>query len=277
MSRLYEEPDRGEYKSGNEKEQAAVCPKCEGYGWIVRTRKSDGVSAAERCDCKQNRDRTAEYMAKANIPPTYQRVDFDTFKTPTDNPPAKNALTRVLTDVRQWGSNYPITPKPGILISGLNGTGKTHLAVAALKMVIKRGIPGIFCNYQTLLSQIVASYNPAAGGSSREAYQAAMDCEVLLLDDIGANRAIDWAEDAVNSIITHRCNYRKGTIVTTNLADPLLGHGLISYDATRKPGIASAPTLSERIGERSRSRLFEMCRIVKMPHVEDFRPKVEVY
>jgi DNA replication protein DnaC len=32
-------------------------------------------------------------------------------------------------------------------------------------------------------------------------------------------------------------------------------------------------TLEERVGERARSRLFEMCRVIRMPNVQDYRLK----
>jgi DNA replication protein DnaC len=42
-----------------------------------------------------------------------------------------------------------------------------------------------------------------------------------------------------------------------------------------KAGVASAPryktTLEERVGERARSRLFEMCKVIRMPNANDYR------
>jgi len=43
----------------------------------------------------------------------------------------------------------------------------------------------------------------------------------------------------------------------------------IMYDGVEPD--ADFQTLTERIGERARSRLFEMCRVIKMPLVEDYR------
>jgi DNA replication protein DnaC len=88
-----------------------------------------------------------------------------------------------------------------------------------------------------------------------------MDKEVLLLDDLGEHRVTDWVEDTVTSIITYRCNNRKPLIATTNLIDADAGYGKVDHRTT----------LTERIGPRARSRLFEMCRVIKMPLVEDYR------
>ncbi len=106
---------------------------------------------------------------------------------------------------------------------GAPGTGKTHLAVAALRGLIARGFEGIFYDFQSLLTRIHSGYDKASGSSDREAYQSALDAEILLLDDVGASRINDWVEDTVTSIVTHRCNSRKATIVTTNLRDPEAG------------------------------------------------------
>jgi DNA replication protein DnaC len=92
-----------------------------------------------------------------------------------------------------------------------------------------------------------------------------------MLDDLGAYRSSDWVEDVVTGIITHRCNHRKPLIATTNLPDPEMGgkdvvrmtEGAAKYDLRK--------TLSEQIGMRARSRLFEMCTIVKMFGAPDYR------
>ena len=67
--------------------------------------------------------------------------------------------------------------------------------------------------------KIRSGYDAASGTSDREAYRAALEAEVLVLDDLGAHRVTEWVEDTVTSIITYRCNHRKPLIATTNLPD----------------------------------------------------------
>jgi DNA replication protein DnaC len=98
----------------------------------------------------------------------------------------------------------------------------------------------------------------------------ALDAEILLLDDLGAQRVTDWALDTVTAIITHRCNFRKPLIATSNMPDPDAGSVAIKRNAvTNQPEYRE--TLSDQVGARARSRLFEMCRVIKMPLVEDYR------
>jgi DNA replication protein DnaC len=132
-----------------------------------------------------------------------------------------------------------------------------------------KGFQGLFYDYQNLLDRIRSGYDATSNSSDKEAYRIAMEVDVLLLDDLGAHRVTDWVMDTVTSIITARCNQRKPLIATTNLIDA--GFGDATYDRTGEGKVDYRTTLNERIGERARSRLFEMCRIVKMPLVQDFR------
>jgi DNA replication protein DnaC len=109
-----------------------------------------------------------------------------------------------------------------LLLVGSPGTGKTHLAVAALRILIGKGFEGLFFDYKTLLDRIRTSYDPTSGQSDKEVYRSVLDAEVLLLDDLGAHRINDWVEDTVTSIITHRCNQQRPLIATTNLPDAML-------------------------------------------------------
>jgi len=110
-----------------------------------------------------------------------------------------------------------------------------------------------------------------AGASDRAAYRAALDADVLLLDDLGTHRVTEWVEDTVTAIITDRCNNKKPLIATTNLPDPEVGDKIVERDSGLTQKVYAKVSLAERVGERARSRLFEMCEVIRMPTVEDYR------
>ncbi len=245
----------------------AVCPICGGTGWKIVERA--GLSGAEPCRCA-GEARAEALQEGSGIPPNYVRATLDNFQIPQDNPIARTGLGTVLMQVRSFVREFPNPDRPGLLLCGDTGTGKTHLAVAALKVIIDKGHQGIFFDYQNLLDRIRSSYDKTSGSSDKETYRSAMDAEVLLLDDLGSHRVTEWVEDTVTSIVTYRCNHKKPLIATTNLSPD--DTGSIAYTT---PGGSDVhrKSLREAIGERARSRLFEMCRVVRMPSVEDYRVK----
>jgi DNA replication protein DnaC len=92
----------------------------------------------------------------------------------------------------------------------------------------------------------------------------------LVLDELGAAKPSDWVWDTVAHILNTRYNDRRTTIITTNYANagPLGAEGGAAKAAMRDE------TLGDRIGERMRSRLQEMCVVVEM-NGTDFRQGVK--
>jgi DNA replication protein DnaC len=241
-----------------------TCPICHGVGWKIV--ENDGISGAQRCNCRDEQ-LTVNRVGNARIPPNFQGKSLDNFLCESRRPELDSQLRDVWLTVNEFANGK--LKEPGLLLMGDPGSGKTHLAVGALKILLSTGHDGLFYNYQELLNNIIASYKPEAGSGAREAYREAMDAEILLLDDLGANRVTEWVQDTITAVITHRYDNRKPLIATTNLPDVEAGY--VRAKRSQDIAVDYRRTLADHIGERARSRLFEMCRVVKMPPVDDFR------
>jgi DNA replication protein DnaC len=252
----------------------ANCKICDGTGWKIVER--GGLSGAARCECSYARSKAA-IIENSRIPAKYQDASFDNFIIPQDNAHARQHLGGALMQVKAFVREYPSSGKPGLLLVGDNGTGKTHLAVAALRALLDKGNEGVFFDYPSLLQRIVQSFDVASGSSLRVAYREALEAPILLLDELGAYKMTEYVEDTITAIITDRCNSGKTLIATTNLPDAAVTGEMHYYNDPSGLKLKRR-SLAEVIGPRARSRLFEMCRVVQMNTSEDYRVKTgQVY
>jgi DNA replication protein DnaC len=140
------------------------CVLCKGTGWKLVPRKDGSGNVAVACECGME-ERAGKVMERARIPKRYEHCDFESYVTDLADgktwlPQHEKSLKNAKMVVQGFLRDYPAAEK-GLLLIGSSGAGKTHLAVAALKELIRRGHGGLFCDYRELLKEIQASYNPA--------------------------------------------------------------------------------------------------------------------
>ena len=274
------------------------CPHCQGSGWKVVERSGARVETlaaaaaeAERdlssgdpnhspqaktvwavpCDCTAG-DRSEREFARVRIPERYRHCDFENFETDTDIERASReqleawnrSLVQAKLMVHRFAEDFDSEAEHGLLLMGSCGVGKTHLAVAALKEIVRRGHAALFYDYRELLKQIQESYNPVSQSTEMSVLEPVLRTELLVLDDVGSSKPSPWALETVGHVLNTRYNEKRSTILTTNFFDAEPS----AQDPPARALGARAPiaedTLTERVGTRIRSRLYEMCRTVEM-------------
>ncbi len=237
--------------------EMSICPICDGVG-LVRVVDGAGKWVSRPCTC-QEMEREERRIAAARIPQRYRDCTLDAYEIYHG---ADRSLAEALQTARKFVDAYPVdTAHKGLLFTGSIGVGKTHLAVGVLQRLVReRGVRGLFCDYRELLKNIQNSYNPQVNVTELELLKPVFAAEVLVLDDLGAQKPSEWLWDNVALILNTRYNDKMSTIITTNYSDLPAAAGALN-DVERA---GREQTLGDRIGDRMLSRIAEMCIRVKM-------------
>ncbi|MDH4066326.1 MAG: ATP-binding protein [Acidobacteriota bacterium] len=208
-------------------------------------------------------------MAASGIPERYCGCTLDNFKIERPERAEQEQLFAAREQCWRYVESFLALDgrfgSSGLLFVGNPGVGKTHLAVAVLKELVTRyHVHGRFEDFTALIHRIQATFEPGTVDSKHAILRRVTDAELLVLDDLGAQKLSDWVTEILYLVINTRYNRKLPTIFTTNLRLEA------PRDLDHVPVAAAEEPLAWRIPARLLSRLYEMATPVAIVSA-DFR------
>jgi DNA replication protein DnaC len=191
-----------------------ACPfgECDGSTWIL----DEETNAARPCRCReQQQRRAASGGIGSGIGRRFREVSFEREPIVSLDPVV---LRRVRTFVRSIGDH--LEAGQGLWFDGPVGTGKTSLAVLVAKAARDAGRSFAMYPVPLLLAEIKRTFDRDSGDNYLAFFRRLCSVDLLVLDDLGAEKQTEWVLEQLYSIVNERWQDRSTIVVTTNLPDP---------------------------------------------------------
>lgn len=224
---------------------------CEGCGQAIEVYEVNGEEVKKGCKCielefikeqieqgKRNQLNRLKgiFDRHSLISKKLLEASFDTYQPFNKTQEYAKRVSKRYVEV--FDPNKPLN----LLFYGGYGIGKSHLAKAITDGVIGKGHSAIFTSVPKLLTKFRASYGKESDYTEEELIEALNTVDLLVLDDLGAEKTTDWALEKLFEIV----DYRQGmcTVYTSNL---------------------TPRELMEKLGERNISRIMnEDTEVIRM-------------
>lgn len=214
-----------------------VCPHCQGATWVL-DENGDAVPCVCRADAVR-RARTRGLLT--TVPRKFAGVAIsDDGRTITSSGRPLNFPPEVTRAVLKYirGIDKNLAEGNGLWFEGDTGTGKTTLAMLVSKEALRAGHSVAIYSMPRLLAEIRNTFDASSTSSYAQLFSKLTSVDLLHLDDVGAEQQTEWVLEQLYSIVNERYEDGKGLMITTNL---------------------SGPALIDQIGQRTVSRLVEIC------------------
>ncbi len=191
-----------------------VCPfgECDGSTWII----DEATNEARPCRCReQQQRRAASGGIGSGIGRRFREVSFEREPIVSLDPVV---LRRVRAFVRSIGDH--LEAGQGLWFDGPVGTGKTSLAVLVAKAARDAGRSFAVYPVPLLLAEIKRTFDRDSSDNYLAFFRRLCLVDLLVLDDLGAEKQTEWVLEQLYSIVNERWQDRRAIVVTTNLPDP---------------------------------------------------------
>ncbi len=190
-----------------------TCKRCEDSGF------DDG----EMCECFKAELKREAYRRLNEqsplAPSNFSQFSLDYY--PQQPEPASGIVPRVkMAEIFDYCLKYANTfshASPSILMLGATGLGKTHLSLAIASKVIEKGY-GVVYGSANNLFRAVEQAHFSRGSNQHDALDSLLGCDLLIIDDLGAEFSTQFTISAAYNIINTRLLTKRPTIISTNMS-----------------------------------------------------------
>jgi DNA replication protein DnaC len=194
-------------------EDERTCPvgECDGSTWVL----DDRTGEARPCRCREQRIRRAVSGGiGTGIGRRFLEVSFEREPIVSLDPVV---LRQVRGFVRAIGDK--LDDGRGVWFDGPVGTGKTSLAILVAKAAKDAGRSYAVYPVPRLLAEIKRTFDRDASDNYLAFFRRLCSVDVLVLDDLGAEKQTEWVLEQLYSIVNERWQDRRSIVVTTNIPD----------------------------------------------------------
>jgi DNA replication protein DnaC len=183
------------------------------------------------------------------LPRRFREVSFE-------REPVRSMNAALIREVRAYvrAIDERLTEGRGIWFVGGVGTGKTTLAMLISKAAMEADRTVAIYSLPRLLALLRDTYQESAQYSILKLIDRLSAVDLLHVDDVGAEQTSPWVLEQLYTIVNTRYEDGKAILLTTNL---------VTKDGDE--------ALREQIGERTVSRVYEICGDAKPMFGEDRR------
>jgi len=190
-----------------------ICEKCEDNGFV------NGKS----CDCRTSLLRSLAFAELSELSPvetsTFESFKLDFYPKGIDSETGispYNRMKEIFNFCKDYAEDFD-TSSPSIFMHGKTGLGKTHLSLAIAGHVVNQGYGVIYGSAQNLLNKLERERFSRNNEDTGNAEQALLDCDLLILDDLGTEFSTSFTVSAIYNIINTRISRGLPVIINTNL------------------------------------------------------------